>query len=162
MGPQNCGLFNSDAINLKQTPQRERTKIINIPSSAPSASPACVHAHLLQSFLTLSGNPMDGSPQGSSVHCPGNNTGVGCHALSRRSSQPGDQTCFSGVSCISRQILYPLSHLGSPCPWLVRVSHILSPNHKPEGNEAIDAAYMVSFEGQCLRTEYIGTTKKNT
>ena len=35
---------------------------------------------------------------------------MGCHALLRGSSQPRD---FSWVSCIGRQILYPLSHQGS-------------------------------------------------
>ena len=33
---------------------------------------------------------------------------------SRRSPQPRDWTSVSYVSCIGRQILYPLSHLGSP------------------------------------------------
>ena len=40
------------------------------------------------------------SPPGSFVHFPGKNIGVGC--------------CFSCVSCIGRQILYHLSHQGSP------------------------------------------------
>ena len=45
-------------------------------------------------------NPMDCSPPGSSVHLdsPGKNTGVGCHASSRGSSQPRDGT---RVSCIA-------------------------------------------------------------
>ena len=33
---------------------------------------------------------------------------------SRGSSQPRDQTCISYVSCIGRQVLYHLHHLGSP------------------------------------------------
>ena len=42
----------------------------------------CLHAKLLQSYLTLC-NPMDCSPPGSSVHedSPGKNIGLGCHAL---------------------------------------------------------------------------------
>ena len=52
-----------------------------------------------QSFPTLC-NPMDCSPSGSSVNedSPGKNTGVGCHASSRASSQPRYQT---QVSCIA-------------------------------------------------------------
>ena len=55
----------------------------------------------------------DCSPPRSSVRgdSPGNNTGVGCHALPQRifpiqGSKPGLPHC--------RQILYPLSHQGSP------------------------------------------------
>ena len=58
-------------------------------------------------------DPMDCSPPGSFVHCgsPGKNTGVGCHALLQRifptqGSNPGLPHC--------RQILYCLSHQGSP------------------------------------------------
>ena len=65
-----------------------------------------------QSCLTLC-NPMDCSLPGSSVHgnSPGKNTGVGCHALLQgifptRGSNPGLSHC--------RQILYHLSHQGSP------------------------------------------------
>ena len=56
---------------------------------------------------------MDCSPPGSSVHwdSPGKNTGVGCHALLQgifptQGSNPGLVHC--------RQILYLLSHQGSP------------------------------------------------
>ena len=58
-------------------------------------------------------NPMDCSPPGSSVHgdSPGKNTGVGCRALLQgifptQGSNPGLPHC--------RQILYHLSHQGSP------------------------------------------------
>ena len=37
---------------------------------------------------------------------PGKNTGVGCHAFSRGSSQPRDWTHGSYVSCTGRQVLY--------------------------------------------------------
>ena len=33
---------------------------------------------------------------------------------SRGSSQPGDRTCVSSVSCIGRWVLYHSHHLGSP------------------------------------------------
>ena len=60
-----------------------------------------------QSCLTLC-NPMDCSPPGSSVH------GILQARLlewvtissSRRSSQPRERTCVSGISCIDRQILH--------------------------------------------------------
>ena len=65
-----------------------------------------------QSCLTLC-NPRDCSPPGSSVHgdFPGKNTGAGCHALLQgifltQGSNPGIPHY--------RQILYCLSHLGSP------------------------------------------------
>ena len=70
--------------------------------------PYCVRA---QSCLTLR-DPMDCSPPGSSVHgdFPDKNTGVGCHVLLEifptQGSNPG--------LVHSRQILYPLSHQGSP------------------------------------------------
>ena len=65
-----------------------------------------------QSCLILC-DPMDCSPPGSSVHVdfPGKNTGVGCHAFLQgifpiQGSDPGFPH--------SRQILYCLSHHGSP------------------------------------------------
>ena len=65
-----------------------------------------------QSRLTLC-DPMDCSLPGSSVHgdSPVKNTGVGCHALLQgifptQGSNPGRPHC--------RQILYHLSHQGSP------------------------------------------------
>ena len=71
--------------------------------------PACSVA---KSHLTLC-NPMDCSLPGSSVHrdSPGKNIGVGCHALLQgifpiQGSSPGLPHC--------RQILYQLSHQGSP------------------------------------------------
>ena len=58
-------------------------------------------------------NPVDCSPPGSSVRgdSPGKDTGVGCHALLQgifptQRSNPGLPHC--------RQILYHLSHWGSP------------------------------------------------
>ena len=67
-----------------------------------------------QSCLTLC-NPMDYSPQGSSVH------GIlQARILERvaipsfRGSQPRDQTCISYVSYIDSWALYHWRHLGSP------------------------------------------------
>ena len=58
-------------------------------------------------------NPMDCSPPGSSVHgnSPGKNTGMGCHGILQgifltQGLNPGIPHC--------RQILYTLSHQGSP------------------------------------------------
>ena len=74
---------------------------------------------IAQSCLTLY-DPMDCSLQGSSVHgySPGKNTGVGCHALLQgifptQRWNPGLSHC--------RQILYFLSHQGSPriLEWIV-------------------------------------------
>ena len=65
------------------------------------------------SHVWLFATPMDCSSPGSSVHrdSPGRNTGVGCHALLQgifptQESNPGLLHC--------RQILYQLSHQGSP------------------------------------------------
>ena len=65
-----------------------------------------------QLYLTLC-DPMDCSPPGSSVHAdsPGNNTGVGCHALllgifPTQGLNPGLRHC--------RKILYCPSQQGSP------------------------------------------------
>ena len=65
-----------------------------------------------QSCLTL-WDPMDCSPPGSSVHghSPGMNTGVGCHPL-LRGIFPTQGLNLGLLHC--RQILYRLSHQGSP------------------------------------------------
>ena len=65
-----------------------------------------------QSCLTLC-IPMDCRPPGSSVHgdFPGKNTGVGCHAL-LQGIFPTQGLNPSLPHC--RQILYSLSHQGSP------------------------------------------------
>ena len=68
-----------------------------------------------QSCLTLC-DPMDCSPPGSSVREIFQVTILEWVAISssRGSSRPRDQTQASWISCIDRQILLPLSHLGSP------------------------------------------------
>ena len=79
---------------------------------------------IVQSRPTLC-NPMDCSPPVSSVHgdSPDKNTGVGCHALLQgifptQGSNPDLPHC--------RQILYPLSHQGSPSVygWLPKSSSL--------------------------------------
>ena len=74
-----------------------------------------VFAKLLQSCPTLC-DPMDCSPPGSSAHGV-----IQARILewvtkpsSRGSSWPRDQTHFSYVFCIGRQVLYPSRLLGSP------------------------------------------------
>ena len=61
-------------------------------------------------------DPMNYSPPGSSVHGIFQARVLEWVAIScsRGSSGPRDWTCISWVSCIGRQILYLLSHLGSP------------------------------------------------
>jgi len=75
-------------------------------------TPCAVLCLVAQSCLTLC-DPVDCSLSGSSVHgdSPGKNTGVGCHALLQgifptQGLNPGLSHC--------RQILYHLSHQGSP------------------------------------------------
>ena len=74
-------------------------------------------------------NPMDCGTPGSSVpgDSPGRNTGVGCHALLQGifpilGSNPGLWHC--------RQILYHLSHQGSPLPCLVPCNECYSFLHR--------------------------------
>ena len=67
----------------------------------------CLVAHSCPALC----DPMDCSPAGSSVHTPGKNTGVGCHALLQGIFPT--QGSNSGLPHY-RQILYRLSHQGSP------------------------------------------------
>ena len=71
----------------------------------------CVCAQLLQLCLTFC-DPLDYSLLGSSVHgdSPGRNTDVGCHIL--QGIFPNQESNPHLLLC--RQILYSLSHLGSP------------------------------------------------
>ena len=84
-------------------------RMIKGASASWSRAVLCLAAPLC---LTLR-DPIDSSPPGPSVHgdSPGMNTGVGCHALSRGSLQPRDQT-QDLPHC--RQIHYHLNHQGSP------------------------------------------------
>ena len=87
---------------------------------------------ITQSCLTFC-DPMDCSLSGSSVHGISQARILEHVAISysRRSSQPRDQTPFSYISCISRQILYPLSHLGCPTCDLGPYVNNLSTVHHP-------------------------------
>ena len=82
-------------------------------------------------------NSMDCSLPGSSVHgdSPGKNTGVGCHALlqgifSTLGSNPGLSHC--------RQILYHLSHQGSPGVYALKVTYYISCLGLPSQNTTDD------------------------
>ena len=68
-----------------------------------------------QSHLTLC-DPTDCSQPGSSVHgdFPGKNTGVGCHSL-LQGIFPTQGSNLGLLHC--GQILYCLSHQGSPWAW---------------------------------------------
>ena len=85
---------------------------------------AAAAAKSLQLCLTLC-NTIDCSPPGSSVHgdSPGENTGVGCHAL--LSSQPRDQ---AQVSCIAGRFLTVCSLARS----LASVAPVVSNSAKPK------------------------------
>ena len=76
-------------------------------------STVCYHAMLRRSVMSTLCDPLDGNPPGSSVygHSPDKNSGVDCHALFEgifptQGSNPGLLHC--------KQILYHLSHQGSP------------------------------------------------
>ena len=86
-------------------------------SYLPKKDPSCVCPLLIQSCPTVC-EPMDGSPPGSSVHGILQAKILEWVAMpsSRGSSRPRDRTCTSYVSCIGRQVLYHLCHLGSPRP----------------------------------------------
>ena len=66
---------------------------------------------------------------------PGKNTGVGCCALLQEVFLTRDWTQVSCFSCIGRQALYPLCHLGSPsCHILLSFSHwVVSSSLWPDG-----------------------------
>ena len=74
-------------------------------------------------------NSLDCSPPGSSVHLIFQARILEWDAISssRESSQLRDQTHVSCVSCIGRQILYQVSHLGSPAAAVAAKSLQLCP-----------------------------------
>ena len=114
-------LFSRSVVSDSSWPhQLQHTRL---PCASPSPG-ACMRAKLLQSCLTLC-NPMDCSPPGSSVHggSPGKNTRMGCHALLQgifqtQGSNPGLPHC--------RQVLYRLSHQGSPAKIINHKQYSLS------------------------------------
>ena len=65
------------------------------------------HVHSVIQLCTTFWDPMDCSPPGFSVHGIGKNTGVGCQASSRGSSQTRDWTYISCVSCIAHPEVRP-------------------------------------------------------
>ena len=108
-----CVMPGSPAVSAVRgllTPERWRDPEPCGPLELETGLLCCMLSHsVMSSSLRL----MDCSPSGSSVHRdpPGKNTGVGCHALLQgifptQRSSPGLPHC--------RQILYHLSHEGSP------------------------------------------------
>ena len=77
-----------------------------------SLIPKCVRAQLCPTLC----NPLDCSWPGSSIHGIFQARILAWSAIffSRRPSPPRDRTRTSHVSCTGRQILYQLSHQGSP------------------------------------------------
>ena len=110
----------------------------------------------VQVFVT----PMDCSPSGSFVHgdSPGKNTGVGCHAFLQgiflaQGSNPGLPHC--------RQILYQLSHQGSPRYWSGQPSPSLGDLPDPEIKLGSPALQVYSLPAElpgyvCLGSLYVG------
>ena len=97
---------------------------------------------LLQFCLTL--RPMDCSPPGSSVHGILQARILEWVAVpSRGSSQPQNQTHISGIPCIYRQVLHPLSHLGSPESPGGFVKILLSSSFR--ALESLGLAWSISF-----------------
>ena len=84
----------------------------------------CVYTNThAQSCLTLC-NSMDYRPPDFSIHEIFQASQLECIAISssRRSSRPRNRTLISCISCIGRQILYHLRHLGSPSKNNAKVS----------------------------------------
>ena len=97
-------------------------------------------------------NPMDYSPPGSSVH-PGKNTRVGCCALLQgifptQGSNPGLPHC--------RQILYHLSHQGSPPGWsgypIPSPVDLPNPGVKPTFPALAGGSLLLSHQGNPVLT----------
>ena len=90
------------------------------------------YAKSLQLCPTLC-DPMDYNPSGSSLHGTLQARVLEWVTISssRGSSHPRDQTHVSWISCIGRQTLYHLSHLGSPHPKYTTVKNLYSPNMSP-------------------------------
>ena len=121
-------------IGLQQKP--------TLPSLWPALVYHCMLCLVTQSCLILC-NPTDYSPPGSCVNSPGENTGVGCHALLQgifpiQGSNPGLPHC--------RQIHYQLSQQEAPM-W--REDRYLSPGRSSlrAGNLALSRC---SAPEQCL------------
>ena len=99
---------------------------------------AGLYAYLLShSVMSDSCNPMDCNPPGSSVQGILQARILDWIAISfsRGSSQPGDWTCISYVSCVGRQVLYHWSHLGSPYMYIYILIHC----------SIVDSQHCVSF-----------------
>ena len=89
---------------------------------------SCLACLVTQSCLTL-GGPLEYSP-GSSVHgiFSGKNIGVGCHFLLQGIFPAQGWNPYFLCLLRGRQILYPLSHPGSPCDHLASIFLALLPS----------------------------------
>ena len=85
----------------------------------------CVHARAHAQLYPTLCDSMDCSPPGSSVHGILQARILEWVAIpfSRGSSPPRDRSHVSCISCIGRQVLYDLCHLGSPFTWLGAAEH---------------------------------------
>ena len=73
---------------------------------------------------------------------------MGCHFFSRGSSQPRNRT---QVSCTARQILYPLSHQGSPS-WCI--DWLQSHDYKLEGTNNLQSERFQTHEMKLIRISF--------
>ena len=119
---RDCNFCSKESVLLKQVSHTKKTVAVTFFKKEQEAienmqkvtltKPVCCISEVLQSCLTLC-KPIDCSPPDSSI-CGIFQAGVlewVASSFSRGSSQPRDWTW---VSCICRQMLYRLSHQGSP------------------------------------------------
>ena len=109
-------IYVRDPVHLMPVRQKTRKKCFLVPSALilkivinVLCVCVCVCVCLIPQLCPTLCDPMDCGPPGPSVHgdSPGKNTAVGCHALLQGIfTPPGLPHC--------RQILYHLSHQGSP------------------------------------------------
>ena len=99
-------------------------------TSSPKHARACVciHVHACSVMSdSFQPKPVDGSPPGSSVHgiLQARKLEQIAISSSRGSFPPSNRTHISSVSCIGRQVLYQLSHQGSPVISTFKIQWIL-------------------------------------
>ena len=126
---------------------------IHTPGCRFSSVPHCC-CLVTQWCLTLC-DPMDCSPPGSSVHgdSPGRNTGMGCHFL-LQGIFPTQGLNLYLLNCL--QILYQLSHQGSPWSSLVIVMFCLDsvsplPHPLPHFDHLSDTSFKTGKVSEWVR-----------
>ena len=111
--PNSCS---SSDWNVTYSERSGLTTLFTYPETSPPSTPFFFFLKKKDWFICLP--VVSDSLQPYELLCPwdslGKNTEVGCHASSRGSFRPRDQTCIYYVSCISREILYYWHQLGSP------------------------------------------------